>query len=114
MKSEQRMRLRPENLIMARSSYCIRPDTERQLLVDVTKTESMQPHISSELTSGLMRGWASQAVASGRYHQHLYRTFQHSHRLTLRHLKLHPVPGCHVERKNLRVHLRRADALMPH
>lgn len=71
MKSEQRMRLRPENLIMARSSYCIRPDTERQLLVDVTKTESMQPLISSELTSGLMRGWASQAVASGRYHQHL-------------------------------------------
>jgi len=32
--------------------------------------------------------------------------FQHRNRIRLRHRKLHPVPGSHIQRKNLRVDFR--------
>lgn len=57
-----------------------------------------EPVICSKLVFEQTTGWASPPGASGRYHQHLHRTFQHGHRLSLRHLKLHPVPGRHIQR----------------
>ena len=42
---------------------------------------------------------------------HLSVSPEHSHSIVTGHQELYPVPCCHIERKHLRVHLRRADRL---
>lgn len=41
-------------------------------------------------------------------------TFQQGHGIRTEHLELHAMPCCNIERKNLRVDLRRTDTFMPH